>query len=140
LVRNTALQFKSSPSSCFPRCLVEPRYAPQQPFAALELSEPEPDLAVVPLGNYTAVHPTKAYLVVEVAESSLATDRGKKLRLYAACGVPEYWIVNLAERCIEIYTEISGDAYTRLEKYEHGQTVRPRAFSDVEVRVADVMK
>src|SRR5450432_3867156 len=72
---------------------------PQLPFAALEFSEPEPDLAVVPLGDYDVEHPAEADLIIEVAESSLAIDRGKKLRLYAACAVPEYWIVNLVDRC-----------------------------------------
>ena len=111
---------------------------PQLPFAALELSEPEPDLAVVPLGDYDTAHPAEAYLIIEVAESSLAIDRGKKLRLYARCGVPEYWIVNLAERCIEVHTEPQGDSYGRVEIYEHGQAIRVGAFPDVEVRVADV--
>jgi Uma2 family endonuclease len=111
----------------------------QQPFAALDLSEPEPDVAVVPLGAYKAAHPDRAYLIIEVAESSLAVDRGIKLRLYASCGVPEYWIVNLAERAVEVYTEPVGNSYSKLQRYEHGQTVRPTGFADVEVRVSDVM-
>ena len=44
----------------------------QQPYAAGPFSEPEPDLAVVPLGEYDTAHPDRAYLVIEVAESSLA--------------------------------------------------------------------
>ena len=66
----------------------------RQPFAALELSEPEPDLALVARADYGSAHPERAYLIVEVAESSLARDRGVKLRIYADCGVPEYWIVD----------------------------------------------
>jgi Uma2 family endonuclease len=112
----------------------------QMPLAAGDLSEPEPDLTVVPVGDYDTNHPHQAYLVIEVADSSLATDRGRKLRLYARCNIAEYWIVNLADRCIEVYTEVSGDAYARLEKHERGQAVRSSAFNDVEVRVADVMK
>jgi Uma2 family endonuclease len=112
----------------------------QMSLAAGDLSEPEPDLTVAPVGDYDTDHPHQAYLIIEVAESSLATDRGRKLRLYARCNIPEYWIVNLADRCIEVYTEVSGDAYARLEKYERGQAVRLGAFNDVEVRVSDVMK
>ena len=112
----------------------------QGPFAALELSEPEPDLAVVPLGDYDAGHPSEAYLIIEVAESSLALDRGKKLRLYASCAVPEYWVVNLPERCIEVYTGPSPGAYARCERYECGQSIRLSGFPDVVIAVADVLR
>lgn len=57
----------------------------QSPFAALEYSEPEPDFSVVPAGDDDTDHPSEAHLIIEVAESSLAMDRGKKLRLYANC-------------------------------------------------------
>ena len=112
----------------------------QSSFAASELSEPEPDFTVVPLADYDIDHPSKAYLIIEVADSSLATDRGKKLRLYANCGVPEYWVVNLLERCIEVYTQPSPGEYARVERYERGQSIRPLAFADVSFAVSDVLK
>jgi Uma2 family endonuclease len=112
----------------------------QCPFAALELSEPEPDFAVIALGKYDTDHPSEAYLIIEVAESSLALDRGKKLRLYASCAVPEYWIVNLPERCIEVYTGPSPGAYARCERYEQGQSIRLSGFPDLSFAVADVLK
>jgi len=113
---------------------------PQMSFAASELSEPEPDLMITPLIRWDTEQANQAHLIIEVAESSLAHDRGRKHRLYASCGVPEYWIVNLPERCIEVYTLPEGNAYTRVEKYEPGQAIRLGAFSDVEVRVSDVLK
>jgi Uma2 family endonuclease len=112
----------------------------QMSFAALEFSEPEPDFAIVPPGDYDVDHPSTAYLIIEVAETSLALDRGKKLRLYASCGVPEYWVVNLPERCIEVYTNPSPDAYARVERYERGQSIRPVAFSGLRFAVSDVLK
>ena len=112
----------------------------QMSFAALELSEPEPDLAVVPRGSYSTEHPADAFLIIEVAESSLALDRGKKLRLYASCNVPEYWVVNLTERCIEVYTGPSPGAYARCERHEHDQSIRLSGFPDVSIAVADVLK
>src|SRR6188768_109042 len=48
--------------------------------------------------------------------------------------VPEYWIVNLSERCIEVYTVPEGNAYACVEKYGPGQAIRLGAFNDVEVR------
>jgi len=112
----------------------------QLPFAALEFSEPEPDFAILPLGDYDSDHPSEAYLIIEVSESSLAMDRGKKLRLYASCAVPEYWVVNLPERCIEVYTGPIAGAYSHVERYERGQSIRLVAFPDVSLAVSDVLK
>lgn len=111
----------------------------QSPFAALDTSEPEPDVAIVPLGAYRTEHPSEAYLLIEVAESSLGRDRGLKQRIYARAGVPEYWIVNIAERCIEVYREPRHDGYALCERVPHGGAVAPLHFSDVRVEVAEVV-
>jgi Uma2 family endonuclease len=112
----------------------------QGPFSALDLSEPEPDIAVVPPGEYDTAHPDEAYLIIEVAESSLSIDRGVKLRLYAACGVPEYWIVNLVEGHIEVYREPSGNTYGKIERYPRGTSVSPQRFPDVVVEVSTLIR
>ncbi len=74
------------------------------PFAASDDSEPEPDLAVVLKGGLDA-HPEQAFLVIEVCHSSDYNDRVIKTRLYGNARVPEYWIVDVDERAIEIYTK-----------------------------------
>ncbi|HEX2674857.1 MAG TPA: Uma2 family endonuclease [Polyangiaceae bacterium] len=112
----------------------------QSPFAASDISEPEPDFTVVPRGAYIEDHPTVASLVIEVAESSLSKDRGRKLRMYANCRVPEYWVVNLVERCIEVYRDPEGSGYARMDRYERGQSIQLLAFSDVSIAVSDVLK
>src|SRR4051812_10762587 len=66
----------------------------QGPFAASDDSEPQPDLAIIPSQDYSRAHPERAYLLIEVAESSLRHDRLLKAVLYARAGVAEYWIVN----------------------------------------------
>ena len=70
-------------------------------------SVPEPDVAVVPgsFADYDTAHPREALLIVEVADSSLPQDRISKARIYAAAGVPEYWIVNLREGVVEVLRE-----------------------------------
>jgi len=113
---------------------------PQMSLAAHELSEPEPDVAIVPRVDYHVEQPTQALTVIEVAESSLAYDRGRKLRLYASCGVPEYWIVNLPERCVEVYREPQQSSYARCERYEPGESIRLASFSDVVLQVSDFIK
>jgi len=54
--------------------------------------------------------------------------------------VPEDWIVNLVERCIEVHRDPTGNAYAHLERFERGQSIQLLAFPDVSVAVADVMK
>jgi len=74
----------------------------------LAASEPEPDYAVVrgPATNYRTHHPTPGEigLVIEVADSSLRRDQRLKAAIYAEAGLPVYWIVNLADRVVEVYT------------------------------------
>jgi Uma2 family endonuclease len=112
----------------------------QSPFGALDSSEPEPDVAVVPFGDYHLEHPTRAHLIVEVAESSLKRDRGVKQRIYARAGVPEYWIVNVEGRCFEVHTDPSADGYATRRVVEHGANLAPRAFPDVVVEVRQVLR
>jgi Uma2 family endonuclease len=75
-------------------------------------SEPEPDVAVVlgPERRYLDHHPGPAEigLVIEVADSSLPEDRGVKSRIYARAGIVEFWIVNVADRLVEVYTDPAG--------------------------------
>lgn len=75
-------------------------------------SEPEPDLALVcgMRRDYRTGHPNprQVPLVIEVADSTLAEDRGVKKRIYATARIPIYWIVNLVDHQIEIYTRPSG--------------------------------
>lgn len=79
----------------------------QEPVT-LQNSEPEPDVAIVrgQLEDYASRHPGPAEvaLVVEVADTTLVTDRFKA-QLYASAGIPVYWIVNLSERVIEVLQE-----------------------------------
>ena len=60
----------------------------------LNNSEPEPDIAILPPGDYSKSHPTSALLVLEVSNSSLSLDR-KKAKTYAKGNIPEYVLVNL---------------------------------------------
>jgi len=112
----------------------------QSPFAAGDLSEPEPDVAIVPFGDYSTAHPEQAYAIIEVADSSLASDREVKLRLYALSQVPEYWIVNLRDRCVEVYSRLQVGTYTSVIRIDHTQSLRLEHFPELQIRVADVIR
>lgn len=90
-------------------------------------SEPEPDVAVVRGSNRPppAHHPSPPdiALVVEVADSSLAQDRNDKGRVYARADIPVYWIINLVDVQVEVYTAPSGP--TAAPAYGQRQDYRP---------------
>ena len=112
----------------------------QGSFAAEELSEPEPDLCIFPLGNYDAAHPSEAYLMIEVADSSLAYDRGEKAQLYAACGVPEYWVVNWVDRVVAVHREPAAGGYRQIVTAPRGECLRLLSFPDVELAVDEFLR
>jgi Uma2 family endonuclease len=92
-------------------------------------SEPEPDVVIVrgEPGDYAARHPGPANvaLVVEVSDTPLQRDRTVKSRLYAAAGLPSYWIVNLVDRRVEMYSSPSGSpaAYQRVQTHNPGDSI-----------------
>jgi len=111
--------------ACLLSLLGEHYFVRMQSPLSLGDSEPEPDVAVVSgkPGDYREAHPTSAVLAVEVAQSSLDYDRVVKGRLYAQAGIPEYWLVNLEERCVEVYRDPSADRGYRFKRiYTPGET------------------
>jgi len=92
-----------------------------------DFDEPEPDLAVArgSRENYRLRHPEPPDigLLVEVADTSLERDRGQKLSAYARGRIPVYWIVNLVDRQVEVYTDPAGDTYNCRVDFKDGQEV-----------------
>lgn len=109
------------------------------PFAATEDSEPEPDVAVYPPRRYAAGHPQTAFLVVEVADTSLRKDRGLKSEIYAENGVPEYWVVDLVHGAVEVRTQPVDGQYARMETYRRGERITLAAFPDVQLATDDFL-
>ena len=113
----------------------------QAPIALSDASEPEPDLAVVKgeYRDYLEEHPRHAHLLVEVSRTSLAHDRGNKLRIYAEAEMPEYWILNLVDRQLEVFRAPEGDSYSERITFGPGDAVPLPGFPDTALRIADVL-
>ena len=111
------------------------RVREEKPFAASDDAEPEPDIAVVPPGDPFAGHPARAFLVVEVADSSLKKDRGVKTAIYARASVPEYWVVNLQDRVVEVHLHPQGGRYARTSIARRGESITLAHFPDVRVEL-----
>ena len=115
----------------------------QLTFIAGRWSVPEPDLAILPgtLDAYDAVHPSDALLVVEASDSSLPQDRITKSAIYAAAGIPEYWIVNLRDDVVEVQRRLDRRArrYRLRTVARRGETLVPVALPDVRIAVDAIM-
>jgi Uma2 family endonuclease len=120
----------------------------QQPLDLGEVHEPEPDIAVVPgqRRDYATSHPKTATLIVEVALTSVDYDRNVKSSLYAKAGIPEYWLLNLRDRRLEVFREPVpmpdqkfGFGYKSMRIYLPDETVSPSAKPDTKIKVADML-
>ena len=94
----------------------------QNPVRLDNESEPQPDFAVFrPREDFyttgTVPGPADTLLLIEVADSSVLTDRAMKLPLYAEARVPELWIIDLKRRVLECYRGPDGERYTELRTY-----------------------
>lgn len=111
----------------------------QDPFAASDISEPQPDVMVVPHADYWQAHPAHAYLVVEVARSSLSRDQGLKAKLYGLAEVDEYWIVNHVDDVVEVYRDRQRGRWRSVTTYRRGELIAMRQFPDVTVAVDEIL-
>ncbi len=117
----------------------------QLPLVLSDISEPEPDIAVVRGGpREWTDHPTTAELVVEVSDTTLRFDLGVKLATYAKALLPEYWVVDLIHRQLIVHRQPkrprSGAArYDEVTVYEANAVVKPLAKPRSSVKVADLL-
>lgn len=120
----------------------------QAPLSLGADSDPEPDVAVVSGApeDYAEHHPSTAVLVVEVSISTLRFDRGAKMSLYASAGITEYWILNIAERVLEVYREPIPSAddpfgyrYASTFRVPEGSAVTPVAAPAANIPVLDLL-
>lgn len=120
----------------------------QRPLDLGPESEPEPDAAVVRgrPRDYVSAHPVTAVLVVEISDTTLAYDRGRKAALYAKAGIPEYWIVNLVDRILEVHRDprpLSGKpsecGYRSMRQFEPSKTVTPLESPSAVILVTDLL-
>jgi Uma2 family endonuclease len=115
----------------------------QNPVRLDPYSEPQPDLALVRAradAYKTALPgPDDIYLLVEVADTSLAVDQRVKMPLYARAGIPEVWIVDLRHEVLYVHRDPSEATYRVTMPARRGQSLAPLAFPDCGLAVADLL-
>jgi Uma2 family endonuclease len=99
----------------------------EDPVRIPDYDEPEPDVAIIrgTDADYEFRLPTAADvgLLVEVSDSTLVQDRGKKLSAYAKGKIPVYWIVNLVARQVEVYSRPGKNGYRSHKIFASGEEV-----------------
>jgi Uma2 family endonuclease len=136
---------KKPPHICAVMCIIAalPSLLPpgwtwrkEDPVRIPAFDEPEPDVAILrgASEDYRNRIPdaSDVVLLVEVAETTVARDRGEKLAVYARSGIAVYWIVNLVDRQVELYTKPGPDGYGSRVDFTAGQHV-PVVIDGVEV-------
>ena len=115
----------------------------QLPITLNDQSEPEPDVLVVPgtPDDYATRHPgpSEARLLVEISDTTLRMDQGRKLRAYARACIPEYWIVNVPARRLQVYREPVEAGYQSVAYYSEEESVTPLAAPHATISVAGLL-
>jgi Uma2 family endonuclease len=118
----------------------------QLPLALDPHSEPQPDVAIVRGGprDYVDQHPAGAELVVEVSETTVDFDRNRKGPLYARASIPEYWIVDINARVVEVWRDPGPDpegqvSYRTVSRHGPDASIAPVALPDRQVAVRNLL-
>jgi len=117
--------------------------AVQNPVVLTNWTEPQPDVTLLRVRSdgYRLSHPTPddVFLAVEVADTTLFTDRNRKIPLYAAAGVREVWLVDVNAGTIEVLRDPAPEGYRHQQTAARGARVACLAFPDIEVAVTDIV-
>ncbi len=115
----------------------------QAPISLNETNQPEPDAAVLTgtVGDYLErdPEPGDVRLVVEVSDTTLRTDRTVKALLYARAGIAELWIVNVADRRVEVFRQPGPNGYADTENVPDTGVLFPLAAPTAVIAVADLL-
>ena len=106
-------------------------------------SAPEPDVAILRFRadfySTGKARPEDILLLIEVADTTVHSDRQMKIPLYARAEVPEVWLVNLPRKIIEVYTEPRNGKYQIVRKAGKSEILTPKMIADVSVKVAEIL-
>lgn len=115
----------------------------QGSIALVGESEPEPDIVLLKYrDDFYATDlpmPDDVLLIVEVAESSRDIDLGEKLRLYAASGICEYWVVDLTANVVVMHRDANASGYSTVSSHDRTSVIAPVALPDVRLDVGSIL-
>jgi Uma2 family endonuclease len=108
----------------------------------LDNSEPEPDIAIVRLPKtiYAQRHPypQDIYWIIEVSNATLSKDLIEKNTIYATNGIVEYWVIDLVNKKLIVYTDPEGNNYQKVTEHTTG-SISPLAFPNLEIALEQLL-
>ena len=114
----------------------------QLPITLRPNSEPEPDIAVVRIDarDYFDHHPTAddIFLLIEVAGSTLNSDRNLKSRIYAQANISDYWVLDVNNRQVYVFRQPQDANYQQEIILKENDTIALWAFPEITVQVAQL--
>jgi Uma2 family endonuclease len=115
----------------------------QNPVRLDDFSEPQPDVALLRWRDdfYRHDHPTPddVFLIIEVADSTVETDRTYKVPLYAKAGIAEVWLVNLPEEQVELFASPANGEYQSTQTFKRADAVQSQTIKDLAINVSDML-
>lgn len=112
------------------------------PVSLGQYSQPQPDFMLLKprADDYITSHPgpEDVLLLVEVSDSTLDFDQGRKLELYARFAIREYWVIDVSDRCIRAYSDPANGEFRGAVDYRLQDTIAPRAFPQVRTAVQEL--
>jgi Uma2 family endonuclease len=117
--------------------------AAQDPVYLSDRSEPQPDLALLkPRSDFYASghpRPEDVFLLIEVADTTIETDRDLKVPLYASYGIPEVWLIDIQAQTVEVYRDPTPKGYKRSRICQKGQTIAVQALPNISFTVEEIL-
>ncbi|MDY7008235.1 MAG: Uma2 family endonuclease [Cyanobacteriota bacterium] len=106
-------------------------------------SEPEPDIALLQRKQdfYQTQHPQPEdiFLLIEVSDTTVKYDQEVKIPLYAENNIVEVWLVNLTQKCLEVYRQPTANGYQTVQTFQRGETVTIQALPNVTFTVDEIL-
>jgi len=117
--------------------------AAQDPLELGDLSEPDPDFMLLQPHSdfYYENHPVASdvFLLIEISDSSLKFDQNQKLRLYALHNIPEYWLLNIKDACLEVYRQPYDGLYAEKTTLRAGDNITLSQLNDININIAEIL-
>ncbi|MBM4207963.1 MAG: Uma2 family endonuclease [Gammaproteobacteria bacterium] len=115
----------------------------RNPLQLGDLSEPQPDFMLLKPNSdsYSSRLPISedVLLLIEIADSSLNFDQTQKLRLYALHNIPEYWLLNLNDNCLEVYRKPKGEVFAEKTTLYNGDNITLSQLQELTIKVSDIL-
>ncbi|MGB3509943.1 MAG: Uma2 family endonuclease [Microcoleaceae cyanobacterium] len=114
----------------------------QAPVRLNDNSEPEPDISLLQRKQdfYESQHPQpeNVFLLIEVSDTTVKYDQEVKIPLYAENNIVEVWLVNLSQKCLEVYRQPTGNGYENVQTFQRGEIVAIQALPNVTFTVDEI--